>query len=392
MKNVDLIIIPFHDWRKSEHEGFRTRDVHFIHALAKNPHVGKVLVVNRPLTWLELLYKKHKLKLKGKEIISTKMFSLTKVQDNIYVADYRSIDIIGQFFKKYLWFIEKYSNPKYADFISHCCDEIELSSPYLINQNIFASKLAINIKAKKKLFDAWDNFLKFPLYQSFASKLENEYKELAKNIPNWITNSNENIAFYKQRFKVKNIQLIKNGVKSNFASGKFNVPKDIEKLPRPIIGFGGKLSYLIDCDLINHITDKNPNSSFVFVGQILDRKVYNQIVKRKNVYFLGDKKYDIYPNYVKSFDICIVPYNINEGQHGGDSMKAYEYLLLNKKVVGTNGNGLEDLEEYLYIAKTNEDFAKEVSTMTNHKNKLLIKDYSWETKANQLLGILGANE
>lgn len=392
MKNVDIIIIPFHDWRKSEHEGFRTRDVHFIQALSKSEHVGNILVVNRPLTWLELLYKKHKLKLEGKEIINTKKFSLTKVQDNIYVADYKSSDVIGQFFKKYLWFIKKYSDPKYADFISHCSEKTELKSPYLINQNIFAHKLAVNIKAQNKLFDAWDNFLKFPLYQNFVSELESGYKDLAENIPNWITNSNENVAFYTQRFDVKKIQLIKNGVKSNFASGEFILPKDIENIPRPVIGFGGKLSYLIDWELVNYITLKNPKASFVFVGQILDQKVYNQIVKRENVYFLGDKKYDSYPNYVKSFDTCIVPYNIKEGQHGGDSMKAYEYLLLNKKVVGTNGNGLEDLEEYVYIAKTKEDFAQEVGSMNNSKKKLLVKDYSWETKAKQILGILGVNE
>ena len=90
----------------------------------------------------------------------------------------------------------------------------------------------------------------------------------------------------------------------------------------------------------------NPDFSFVFVGQILDKEVYKKIEKRDNVIFLGDKHYDIYPNYVANFDVCIIPYNINEGQHGGDSIKAYEYLLTRKKVVGTKGNGLLDLKKH----------------------------------------------
>jgi hypothetical protein len=65
---MDLIIIPFHDWRKSEKEGFRTRDVHFIKALTKEKSINKILVINRPITRLELLYKRHKRALDGKQI------------------------------------------------------------------------------------------------------------------------------------------------------------------------------------------------------------------------------------------------------------------------------------------------------------------------------------
>lgn len=385
---MDIVIIPFHDWRKSEHEGFRTRDVHFIQALAKNEDVNKILVVNRPLTWLELLYKKHKKALNGKQVFRKGKFTLTQVGDNIFVADYHSKDIIGQLSKKYLWFIQKYSDREYADFVMECCDRLGMKTPCLISQNIFAFKLAADIKTNNKVFDAWDNFLKFPLYQDFAHLLEEGYKVMAEQIPNWITNSNENIGFYKKRFNVESIDLVKNGVKSSFASGNHEVPDDIKNIKRPIVGFGGKISYLMDYDLINFLTKENPDISFVFVGQILDKNIFGKIVKRKNVHFLGDKKYDVYPNYVKSFDICIVPYNINEGQHGGDSMKAYEYLLLQKKVVGTNGNGLEDLGEYIYVAHDKNEFSEAISSMENNKKYLRIEEHSWQAKTTKILSIL----
>ena len=140
--------------------------------------------------------------------------------------------------------------------------------------------------------------------------------------------------------------------------------------------------------LINFITQDNPKSSFVFVGQILDKKVYNKIEKRKNVFFLGDKNYSIYPRYVSNFDICIVPYNINEGQHGGDSMKAYEYLLTGKKVVGTNGNGLQDLKEYLYLAENPKEFSDLLKNYKNEKAIINIEDHSWQSKSVKLLNYL----
>lgn len=387
---MDLIVIPFHDWRKSEKEGFRTRDVHFIKALAQNSHINKILVVNRPSTWLELAYKKSSKTLQGKQILKSKSFILTEVAHNIYVVDYHAMDIFGQILKKHEWFMEKYKEQRYFEFILRCSDELALKDPYLLLQNIFAAELAVKIRAKRKIFDAWDNFLRFPAYQSLKSRLYTNYDLLSDKIPNWITNSQENIDLYRDNFKVKHITLIKNGVKADFVSTPYELPEDLIGIKRPIIGFGGKISYLIDYGLVNYITLDNPEASFVFVGQILDKRVFDKIEKRNNVFFLGDKKYGLYPNYVRSFDICIVPYNINEGQHGGDSMKAYEYLLAGKKVVGTNGNGLEDLIDHVYVTKTKKDFSNALKNLENHKEPLEVGLHSWESKAQKILSIFGA--
>lgn len=385
---MNLIIIPFHDWRKSHKEGFRTRDVHFINALSHNNLVEKILVINRPTTRFELLYKKNDKVLPGKLIFTNQKFTLTEIKKNLYVTDYISNDIFGQLLRKYLWFIDKYNDKEYVDFINTCQKLLNFDGANLIVQNIFSYKLAVTLNAHVKVFDAWDNFLKFPAYKKIKKNLELGYSVLSKNIVHWATNSQENIDFYKKKFNPLEISLIKNGVKSNFISGNKIIPEDIRGIKKPIIGFGGKISYLLNYELINFLTKDNENSSFVFVGQILDKKVYQMIVKRRNVFFLGDKKYSEYANYVKNFDICIVPYNINEGQHGGDSMKAYEYLLTGKKVVGTNGNGLQDLKEYIYLAETREEFSLELKDPKNKKPLIDIKDYSWESKAEKLLNIL----
>lgn len=388
---MNLIIIPFHDWRKSEKEGFRTRDVHFIKSLSKDPNIDQVLVINRPSTWLEFFYKRQKQSLKGNIVLKKGIFSLTQVASNIFVTDFYSKDVFGQILKKHNWFIKKYDDNDYLNFIKESCNILNIENHNLICQNIFSYKLAIKIESKKKLFDAWDNFLKFPAYQNLKQSLEEGYLQLAKEVPLWTTNSMENIDFFKSKFNVAKIDLIKNGVKTNFISEKTQIPKDIEKIKKPIIGFGGKISYLIDYELINFISKDNPSKSFVFVGQVLSKDVFSKIDKRKNVFFLGDKHYDEYANYVQNFDLCIIPYNINEGQHGGDSIKAYEYLSTGKKVVGTKGNGLLDLEGHLYLADNKMEFSKELKSLVNEKPLININDHSWESKATVLIKILNEN-
>lgn len=385
---MNALIVPFHDWRKSQKEGFRTRDVHIIRALSENNTIGKIIVINRPSTWLEILYKRYSKRTTGTLIITKGKFSLTQVKKNIFVVDYSSNDFIGQVVFKHHWLIRKYNDSKFINFINEAQEHLKLNSTVLISQNIFSYKLTCKLNTSIKIFDAWDNFLKFPVYKKFKSELNKAYFELSQKVTIWTTNSKENSLFFKSKFKPHQIFLIKNGVKSDFLP-KINIkPKELSSIKRPIMGFGGKISYLLDVDLINFITQDNPKATFVFIGQIIDKHIYKRIVKRKNVFFLGDKKYSEYPNYVANFDVCIVPYNVKEKQHGGDSMKAYEYLLTGKKVVGTVGNGLEDLEEYLFLAENKVEFSRELKNLKNNKKRFDAKEFSWKKRAEDFIQLL----
>lgn len=388
MQKRDLIIVPFHDWRKSEREGFRTRDVHFINALAKHPAIGKILVINRPTTWLELRIKKFDKDLSGDKILSSGNFELTKVADNIFVSDFMSGRFVQQILQRNRWFFKMYAHESYVQFIEECTQKLGLRAPGVLLQNIFAFGLASELPVENKLFDAWDNFLKFPAYKKFTKDLIYAYSQLAIHSPHWITNSLENKNLFLQEYRPEKISVIKNGVKANFFSKSNSVPEDMKDIPKPIAGFGGKISYLLNTELINQVSRENPHISFVFVGQILDKETFNKIEKTPNIYFLGDKHYEEYPNYVNSFDICIVPYRIGKDQHGGDSLKVYEYLLTGKKVIGTNGNGLQDLTDYAYVVESAAEFSRELQDTTNKKQLVNPEEHSWEKKATLILAHL----
>ena len=75
---MNIIAIPFHDWRKSKKEGFRTRDCHLINALQKDEKVKNILVINRPTTLLELFYKKRELKFFLTKFYKIKFYCLVK--------------------------------------------------------------------------------------------------------------------------------------------------------------------------------------------------------------------------------------------------------------------------------------------------------------------------
>ena len=143
---------------------------------------------------------------------------------------------------------------------------------------------------------------------------------------------------------------------------------------------------MIDTELLNETMRGAHALSFVFVGQILDKGVFEKIEKLPNFYYLGDKHYDEYPDYVRNFDICIIPYVVEKiKKSGANTIKVYEYLATENKVVGTPSNGLEYLSDHLYIVNNAKEFIEELSDTANNKPKLDLESYSWQQKVNDLL-------
>lgn len=393
---IAIAIIPFHDWRKIQLEGFRTRDAHFIEELSKDEERIKI-IINRPTTLAEVLAKRKLGLIKSKKVLKEGPFSLYEIKKGLYLVDYISTDVFGQIMRGYSWFFSKYQSIKYISFIEKAFNHLKVSDNLcLLNQNIFAHGLIKPLNAKVKVFDAWDNFNKFKVYEKLKDKIHGAYKNLSNCTDFWITNSKDNIEDFTIEFKPNDLKLITNGVDlQRFVGENRNniLPQDIALINKPIVGFGGKISQLIDVELLNETMRGIPSISFVFVGQILDRKVYEQIEKLPNFHYLGDKHYDQYPNYVKNFDICIVPYVVEKSKKSGaNTIKVYEYLAANKKVVGTPSNGLEYLSDYVYIVNNSEEFIATLRDMNNNKPKIQLKNHSWQRKVEEFLESIKANE
>ncbi len=381
---LDLVVIPYHDWRKIQAEGSRTRDAHFIESFRANVAVNKLIIINRPISHLELLVKKRAHNIKGKIILKKNGFKLIRIDSKTYLIDFVSKKSISHAFKRRRWYFEEYENVHFVNFINQCLQKLSIVSYNLLSQNIYASGTCRQLEAKHIIFDAWDNFCLIPAVKRISKEIFQSYQLYEKIAQNWFTNSLENIAYYKKEFNVEGSILLKNGVDVSRFVVNLKPPNDILTIPKPIIGFGGKVTHLFDSKLYKYLIVNNPDKSFVLVGQILDKGIFAEIGEHDNFYYLGDKHYDNYPSYVKHFDIAIVPYVINNKQHGGDSMKAYEYLAANKPVIGTRGNGLEDLEKHIQLADSREEFSYYLSNAIK-KEPFPSHKHTWNGKSNIIL-------
>lgn len=224
------------------------------------------------------------------------------------------------------------------------------------------------------IYDCVDNYLGFPensdFYATTVSKKQLILQEvelakkadlifasapglvdrLIKHNPN--THFTPNVGDYQ---KFKDAKLIK------------ELPSDLAKIKKPVIGFTGALDeYKFDMELFKKVIKECPNCSFVLIGSmaIKGKEVTKDelgLSDFENVYLLGPKPYADIHNYFAGFDAYIIPYQLNDYTVGGCfPVKFHDALAAGLPVVVTDMPVYTLFKDVCYISKSDDEFVDNV--------------------------------
>ena len=112
------------------------------------------------------------------------------------------------------------------------------------------------------------------------------------------------------------------------------LPADVAGLPRPIFGYYGAVDERLDYGLIAALADANKAGSVVLVGPMIKVDPAS-LPKRPNLHYLGQKSYAELPGYLKAFDVCLMPWALNEATRTISPTKTLEYMAGGKPIVST---------------------------------------------------------
>lgn len=129
---------------------------------------------------------------------------------------------------------------------------------------------------------------------------------------------------------------------------------------RPVIGFSGVLDDRLDAGLILAAADRMPDASFVLVGPA--RKAFPELERKSNVYLLGNRPVEELPSFIKGFDVCLIPYVLNDFVRNISPTKLYEYLAAGKPVVAPEIRALEGLGDTVYVGSDRDDLVAKIKT------------------------------
>lgn len=174
---------------------------------------------------------------------------------------------------------------------------------------------------------------------------------------------------------------------SRVGKGELEVAEEIEKIPRPRIGYFGAIEpWLVDQELIKRASQARPAWQWIFIG---NRSRGLEIEDLPNVHFLPPVKYDELPRYAAGFDVCVLPWETEQAFTSyGSAIKVREYLATGKPVVIAPLPEYESMRDVLRIARSREDFLRLVEDALNEQGderararQASVRSGTWDARA-----------
>ena len=138
-------------------------------------------------------------------------------------------------------------------------------------------------------------------------------------------------------------------------SDKLPLGEDLRNIPAPRLGYVGVVDERIDYPLLAELADANADWQVVMVGPTTKVDPH-ALPRRKNLHWLGGKKYQELPSYIKGFDVCLMPFALNEATEFINPTKALEYMATGRPVVSTAVPDVVTNFPSVAIAKDGSDF------------------------------------
>lgn len=160
---------------------------------------------------------------------------------------------------------------------------------------------------------------------------------------------------------------------------------------RKNIGYYGAINHWFDFEKIYYLSARFPEHDITLIGNVDINK--EKLEKLPNVKLLGEKNYSDLPDYLKTFDVCLIPFDASLSLiQATNPVKFYEYLSAGKKVVATEIPELEPFRDrYVYLANDNQTFGDYVELCLNGKDTLaspeecyaFAKENDWASRIQQ---------
>jgi glycosyltransferase involved in cell wall biosynthesis len=139
------------------------------------------------------------------------------------------------------------------------------------------------------------------------------------------------------------------------------IPAELAALRKPIIGLIGVLNReRLDVELLCHLADERPQWSIVLIGPVWKGLDTETLERRANIHLLGNKPKEMLGAYLAAFDVCILPYLINDFTRNIFPLKLFEYLASGKPFVSTPIPACAEFPRLIRTAAGEEPFLQAV--------------------------------
>jgi len=173
------------------------------------------------------------------------------------------------------------------------------------------------------------------------------------------------------------------------------VPEDVAGVTGPVFGYYGVIDERLDYPLIGRLAESNPAATVVMVGPVV-KVDPRDLPQAPNIRWLGQRDYKQLPAYVKSFDVCLMPFALNEATEYINPTKTLEYMAAGKPIVSTPvADVITNFTPVVRVASDADEFVAAAAELAAAPDAAMIargieraREASWESIVEHMQGLI----
>jgi glycosyltransferase involved in cell wall biosynthesis len=205
------------------------------------------------------------------------------------------------------------------------------------------------------------------------------------------------------KYRKKNFKLVTNGVVyEHFRDIEEIVPDEMKNIVnehKPIIGYYGALASWFDYKLVKSIAELRKDWNIVLIGWDYDGSLAKSGIKNlKNIHIINSVEYKRLPLYAQWFDVCTIPFLINDVTESTSPVKLFEYMALGKPIVTTPMPECKKYESVIIAKNEGKDFVEKIEKgLKDKENKKYMRllekealENTWEGKGMEIKSLINS--
>jgi hypothetical protein len=171
-------------------------------------------------------------------------------------------------------------------------------------------------------------------------------------------------------------------------------------IAHPRLGYCGVIDERLNLDLIDGMAQRHPEWQIVMVGPVVKIDPAT-LPQRPNIHWLGQQSYDDLPRFISNWDVCLLPFALNDATKFISPTKTLEYMACGRPSVSTSiKDVVEPYGHVVKIADTAEDFtaaceeilARSADEQKAHAAQLkeIVARTSWDATAQAMGELIAA--
>jgi glycosyltransferase involved in cell wall biosynthesis len=151
------------------------------------------------------------------------------------------------------------------------------------------------------------------------------------------------------------------------------VPPELAQLNGLVLGYYGVVDERLDYALLETLAKEMPEAHVVMVGPVV-KVDPRELPQASNLHWLGQRDYAELPAYLKGFDVCLMPFALNEATEYINPTKTLEYMAGGKPIVSTAiADVLHHFTPVVTVASSPQEFVAAVRRAVSAPDESLIE-------------------